>query len=131
MRAMRVSANLKVDDIDSAKSFYTDLLGLNTEEFNLGWVPRLTNSDTEAHVQLVTRDATAPQGADISVHAEDVDAAYEQAVKRYEIVHPVTTEEWGVRRFLVRAPDGTVVNIVQHRDRIDPRRTLSCTGGTA
>ena len=32
----------------------------------------------------------------------------------YEIVHPLTTEEWGVRRFLVRAPDGNVVNVVQY-----------------
>jgi len=53
----------------------------------------------------------------MSVHADDVDAAYEQARSLgYEIVHPLTTEEWGVRRFLVRAPDGNVVNVVQHRD---------------
>ena len=32
----------------------------------------------------------------------------------YESVHQLTTEEWGVRRFFVRAPAGTVVNIVQH-----------------
>ncbi len=31
-------------------------------------------------------------------------------------VHPLTTEPWGVRRFFVRAPDGTVVNVVSHRD---------------
>ena len=31
-----------------------------------------------------------------------------------EIVHPLTTETWGVRRFFVRAPDGNVVNILQH-----------------
>ena len=32
----------------------------------------------------------------------------------YEIVHPLGTESWGVRRFFVRAPDGNVLNIVQH-----------------
>ena len=36
----------------------------------------------------------------------------------YEIVHPITTEPWGVRRFFVRAPDGDVINIVNHRDYI-------------
>ncbi len=52
----------------------------------------------------------------MSVHVDDVDAAYEEAVRRgHEIVHPLTTEEWGVRRFLVRAPDGNVVNVVMHR----------------
>jgi hypothetical protein len=31
-------------------------------------------------------------------------------------VKPIATEPWGVRRFLVRAPDGNVINIVNHRD---------------
>jgi len=26
------------------------------------------------------------------------------------------TEHWGVRRFFLRAPDGNVINIVNHRD---------------
>ena len=30
-------------------------------------------------------------------------------------VHPVTDEEWGVRRFFFRDPDGNVVNVVAHR----------------
>ena len=117
MRARRITANLEVADIAEAKTFYTDFLGLGTEEFDLGWVARYTAPDTDAHVQLVTRDAAAPENPAISVQADDVDAAYEEARKLgYEIVHPLTTEAWGVRRFLVRAPDGTVVNIVQHRD---------------
>ncbi|WP_308257596.1 VOC family protein [Pseudonocardia lacus] len=117
MRANRISANLRVADIDAAKGFYADYLGLSTEEFNMGWVARYTDTDTGAHVQLLTRDATAAEDAAISVHADDVDAAYAEARERgFEIVHPLTTEEWGVRRFLVRAPDGTVVNVVQHRD---------------
>lgn len=117
MRAKRVTANLPVADIEAAKSFYTDYLGLGTEEFNLGWVARYTSPDTGANVQLVTRDATAPEDSVISVHADDVDAAWEEAQELgYEIVHPLTTESWGVRRFLVRAPDGNVINIVAHRD---------------
>ena len=48
---------------------------------------------------------------------EEVEAAYQEAQRAgFEIVHPLTTEPWGVRRFLVRAPDGNVVNIVSHRD---------------
>ena len=34
----------------------------------------------------------------------------------YEVVHPLTTEAWGVRRFFVRSPDGHVLNILQHHD---------------
>jgi predicted enzyme related to lactoylglutathione lyase len=49
--------------------------------------------------------------------APDVEGAYEEAQKLgYEIVKPIATEPWGVRRFLVRAPDGNIINIVNHRD---------------
>jgi len=116
VRATRIMANLRVLDVDAAKSFYADYLGLSTEEFNMGWVARYTSPDTGAHVQLVTRDATAPEDSVISVQTDDVDGAYEEARELgYEIVHPITTEPWGVRRFLVRAPDGNVVNVVRHR----------------
>jgi catechol 2,3-dioxygenase-like lactoylglutathione lyase family enzyme len=116
MRAHRITANLRVADLDAAKSFYTDYLGLGTEEFNLGWVARYTCPETGAHLQLVTRDAAAAEDPVVSVHVDDVDAAYMEARQRgFEIVHPLTTEAWGVRRFLVRAPDGNVVNVVQYR----------------
>jgi catechol 2,3-dioxygenase-like lactoylglutathione lyase family enzyme len=117
MQARRIMTNLRVDDVDAAKRFYTDYLGLSTEEFNMGWVARYTSPDGNAFVQLVTRDASAPEDSVISVHTDDVDGAYEEAQRLgYEIVHPLTTEPWGVRRFFVRAPDGNVLNIVNHRD---------------
>jgi catechol 2,3-dioxygenase-like lactoylglutathione lyase family enzyme len=117
MRVNGVITDLRVADIESAKHFYTDYLGLSTEEFNLGWVARYTSPATGTRIQLLTRDATAPDDPGVSVFAADVDAAYEEAQELgYEIVHPLTTEPWGVRRFFVRAPDGNVFNIVNHRD---------------
>jgi catechol 2,3-dioxygenase-like lactoylglutathione lyase family enzyme len=117
MRAARIIANLRVADIEATKTFYRDYLGLGTEEFNLGWVARFTSPDTGANVQLVTGDATAPEDSVISVTTDDLDGAYEEAqALGYEIVHPLTTEAWGVRRFFVRAPDGNVINVVSHRD---------------
>lgn len=115
MRATRIFTNLRVADIEDARAFYADYLGLNTEEFNLGWVARYTSPDGKASVQLVTGDATAAQDSVISVATNDVDAAYDEAQRLgYEIVHPLTTEPWGVRRFFVRAPDGNVINVVNH-----------------
>jgi catechol 2,3-dioxygenase-like lactoylglutathione lyase family enzyme len=117
VRALRITTNLPVADLDQAKGFYTDYLGLTTEEFNLGWVARYTSPENGVHVQLVTHDATAPADSVISVHTDDVEAAYAEAQQLgYEIVHPLITEPWGVRRFFVRAPDGNVLNIVSHRD---------------
>jgi catechol 2,3-dioxygenase-like lactoylglutathione lyase family enzyme len=117
MRAKRIMANLAVADIETARTFYTDYLGLSNEEFNMGWVARYSSPDDTANVQLVTTDAAAPDDSAISVHTDDVDGAYDEAQRLgYEIVYPITTEPWGVRRFFVRAPDGNVINIVRHRD---------------
>jgi predicted enzyme related to lactoylglutathione lyase len=118
VRVTGVTTNLPVADIDAARGFYADYLGLNVEDLNLGWVARYTSPDGRACVQLVTRDATSPQDSVISVHVgKDVDEAYAEALRRgYEIVHPLTDEPWGVRRFFVRDPDGNVFDVVSHRD---------------
>jgi catechol 2,3-dioxygenase-like lactoylglutathione lyase family enzyme len=117
MRVTQIIADLHVPDLPAARGFYTDYLGLAEEEFNLGWVARYTSPETGICLQLMTRDATAPVDPVISVRVDDVEAAYRQAQERgYEIVHPLTTEEWGVTRFFVRAPDGNVLNVVQHHD---------------
>jgi catechol 2,3-dioxygenase-like lactoylglutathione lyase family enzyme len=118
MRVTGVNANLPVADIAAARRFYAEYLGLSVEEFNLGWVARYRSPTGSASVQLVTGDATAPLDSVISVHVGgNVDEAYAEATRRgYEIVHPLTDEPWGVRRFFVRDPDGNVINVVNHSD---------------
>ena len=118
MQPTRVIANLSVPDIGEAREFYADYLGLSVEGLNMDWVARFQSPDGRAVVQLVTRDATAPHDSVISVAVGNgVEEAYEDAKRRgFEIVHPLTTEPWGIRRFLVRAPDGNVINIVSHKD---------------
>ncbi len=117
MRVAPVMVNLLVADIETAKSFYTGYLGLSTEEFNLGWAARYTAPDTEANVQIVTHDETASEDAIISVLTDDIDGAHDEAQRLcYEIVYPIAIEPWGHRRFFVRAPDGTVINVGYHPD---------------
>ena len=116
MRVTGVTANLPVSDVEAARRFYADYLGLGVEEMNLGWVARYRTEDGRASVQVVTRDATSPVVSVLSVHVGDgVEDAYAEAQRRgYEIVHPLTTEPWGVRRFYVRDPFGKLINVLAH-----------------
>jgi predicted enzyme related to lactoylglutathione lyase len=118
VRVTGVTANLPVSDVDAARRFYADYLGLSVEEMNLGWVARYRTEDGRASIQVVTRDATSPVDSVLSVHVGDgVEEAYAEAQRRgYEIVHPLTLERWGVRRFFVRDPAGNVINVVSHSD---------------
>jgi catechol 2,3-dioxygenase-like lactoylglutathione lyase family enzyme len=119
-------ADLRVADIEEAKKFYTDYLGLSTESFNLGWVARYVSPAGGAAVQLLTNDAAAAENPSISVFTDDVESAYEEARSLgYEIVHPLSREKWGPYRFFVRSPDGTVINIVEH---VDDRSTSGQAG---
>ena len=72
-------------------------------------------SNPTAQVILITQDAAASVNPDLSVEVDDVDAAYD-AVRATgaEIVHPITDEQWGVRRFFVEDPDGHIVNVLAH-----------------
>ncbi|HEY9333928.1 MAG TPA: VOC family protein [Kribbella sp.] len=112
-------ANLSVPDIDEARGFYVDYLGLSDAGLTeLSWVARFQTPDGQAAVQLVTRDATAPADSVLSVAVgDDIEEAYEEAQRRgFEIVYPLTTEPWGIRRFFVRAPDGNLINVNGHKD---------------
>lgn len=51
MRVTGINANLPVADIAAARDFYTDYLGLNVQEFNLGWVARYSSPSGGACVQ--------------------------------------------------------------------------------
>ncbi|MGH3444334.1 MAG: glyoxalase superfamily protein [Nocardioidaceae bacterium] len=118
MRATHIFPDLSVPDIAEARDFYVYYLGLSDESITMDWVTRFQSPDGQAAVQLVTHDATARENAAISVTVGDgVEEAYEEAMRRgYEIVHPLTTEPWGIRRFMVRAPDGNVINVNSHQD---------------
>ena len=63
---------------------------------------------------IVGNDDLAAPG--ISVEVPDVDAVHATAVEQdSEIVYPLRDEEWGVRRFMLREPSGTIVNVLSHR----------------
>ena len=113
----RIVPNLNVPDAGAGHDFYVDFLGLE-KAFDLGWVASFRSPDNRAiQVSLVSGDASAPEDSAISVNVDDVDAAYADARRRgYEIVHPLTDEPWGPRRFFVRDPNGVVVNVVGHPD---------------
>jgi catechol 2,3-dioxygenase-like lactoylglutathione lyase family enzyme len=116
MTVRRVMPILTVPDLDAARDIYVRILGLR-EVMNLGWVVTLADDELRHQVSLMTRDATAPVNPNVSIEVDDVDAAYQAAVAAgLEIVHPLSREEWGVRRFFFADPAGNVINVLMHRE---------------
>jgi catechol 2,3-dioxygenase-like lactoylglutathione lyase family enzyme len=112
----RIVANLAVADPAADAPFWAGLLGLDTP-MDMGWI--VNHSAGTAQVQLISRDATAPEDSRVSVEVADLatlQSVHDGAVAAgYEIVHPLTDEPWGVRRFFVRTQQGVVVNVLAHR----------------
>ncbi len=114
MRVRRVVPDLHGEP-DASREFYENVIGLELG-MDLGWIMTFGSTSNEtAQLTVMSEDATAPVSPDVSIEVEDVDAVHANAVERgYEIVHPVTDEPWGVRRFFVRDPNGAVINVMTH-----------------
>jgi catechol 2,3-dioxygenase-like lactoylglutathione lyase family enzyme len=116
MGVRRVMPVFQSDDPAGSEQFYAEVLGLKVA-MDLGWI--VTYADPEnpsAQISAMREDETAPMPPDASIEVDDVDAAYEAAERLgVEIVHPLSDEAWGVRRFFVRDPSGKVLNILSHR----------------
>lgn len=81
-----------------------------------GWIVTFAApGNAAAQINVMREDASASVQPDASIEVDDVDAAHASAQRLgYEIVHPLTNEPWGVRRFFVREPNGKVLNILSH-----------------
>ena len=113
----RVVPNIRGEHLAESRAFYEQVIGLELN-MDLGWIATFVSpTNPTAQLSVISEDATAAAHPDVSVEVEDVDAVHAAAVaSRLEIVHPLTDEPWGVRRFFVRDPNGAVVNVMTHLD---------------
>jgi catechol 2,3-dioxygenase-like lactoylglutathione lyase family enzyme len=114
MTPSRAVPNIKSDRPAETRDFFVDLLGFEVA-MDLDWVVTVASpANPSAQVTIIGNDDMAAPG--ISVGVDDVDAVHAQAVEQgLEIAYPLRDEEWGVRRFMLREPSGTLVNVVSHR----------------
>jgi predicted enzyme related to lactoylglutathione lyase len=115
MTVKRIVPDLHAEDPGASRAFYEEVLGLEVA-MDLGWVLTFVAPDNRtAQLSVMQQDASAAVRPDVSIEVDDVDAAHAAAERLgCEIVHPLTDEPWGVRRFFVRDPSGSVLNILSH-----------------
>ncbi len=115
MTVRRIVPDLHTADVAASRELYVDVLGLEVA-MDLGWIVTYIAPGTPAaQISVMRDDASAEVQPNVSIEVDDVDAVHAAAVSRgYEIVHPLTDEPWGVRRFFVRDPSGAVLNILGH-----------------
>jgi catechol 2,3-dioxygenase-like lactoylglutathione lyase family enzyme len=116
MKVLRIVANIQTVETQAAKSFYEDILGLDLL-MDHGWIVTY-GSDQSMPVQVsIAREGGAGTPVPrLSIEVDDVDTAF-QAMNRagFTIVYGPVDEPWGVRRFYVLDPFGTLINILGHK----------------
>jgi catechol 2,3-dioxygenase-like lactoylglutathione lyase family enzyme len=114
MTIRRAVPNIRADRPAETRDFFVELLGFEVA-MDLDWVVALASPDNPSvQVNVIGNDDASAPG--ISVEVPDVDAAHARAEELgLEIVYPLRDEDWGVRRFMLREPSGTTINVLSHR----------------
>jgi len=115
MNIRRIVTDIQSNNFDENRNFYEKLIGLEVG-MDLGWIMTFGSvSNPTAQLTVLKKDLTAPVNANLTIEVEDVESVYADAIKMgFNIVHPLTDELWGVRRFFVVDPNGLVVNVMMH-----------------
>ena len=114
MSVSRAVPNIQSDRPEETREFFVDLLGFEVG-MDIGWVVTVASpGNPSVQVNIISNDDPSAPG--LSVGVDDVDAVHARAVENgLEIAYSLRDEEWGVRRFMLREPSGTIVNVVSHR----------------
>lgn len=115
MSVKRIVPDIRSKHLDASRQFYVDVLGLEVA-MDMGFIVTLVSpSNRTAQVTLMRDDDSSTILPQISIEVADVDDVHSRAVSQgLNIVYPLTNEPWGVRRFFVTDPNGTVINVMCH-----------------
>ena len=115
MKVKRIVTNINTPDVEAAKRFYQEVLGLDLI-MDHGWIATY-GSDEEMNIQIsfASEGGSGTPVPDISMEVDDINAAIERVRKAgFDIEYGPVDEPWGVRRFYVRDPFGKLINILAH-----------------
>src|SRR5690349_12829138 len=115
MSVRRIVPDIKSKQLDASRQFYVDVLGLKVA-MDMGFMMTLVSPDNPTgQVSLMRDDDSSAILPHVSIEVSDVDDVHSRAVSRgLTIAYPLTDEPWGVRRFFVVDPNGTIINVMCH-----------------
>ena len=84
----RIVPNIYSNDLEKSKDFYIDFLDMELA-MDMGWV--------------------------LTIEVSHIEAYYKKAMQqKIAIEYPITNEDWGVRRFFIKDPNGVTINLLSH-----------------
>ena len=115
MKVKRIVANIAAEQVEPARRFYGEVLGL-TVVMDFGWILTFA-ADCSAAPQLsvAAEGGSGTSVPDLSVEVDNLDEARRRVFDAgFALEYGPVREPWGVTRFYTRDPFGRLVNIVAH-----------------
>ena len=115
MTVKRIVANIAADDLDRAKKFYADILGLEVA-MDLGWILTFAADGASApQISIAKEGGSGTPVPDISIEVDNFTEVHQRVLAAgFRVEYGPRTEPWGLTRFYVRDPFGRLVNILAH-----------------
>lgn len=115
MAIKRIVPDIATNNVEEVRTFYAALFDLNVV-MDQGWIVTLaTDHAGPAQVSIASEGGSGAPVPDMSIEVDNLDEVLARATALgADIVYPVTSEPWGVRRFFVRDPAGKVINVLMH-----------------
>jgi len=115
MKVRRIVANIATRDTDSLAGFYRDVFDLDLL-MDLDWIKTLgAEGEAKAQLSVASEGGSGTAVPDLSIEVDDLDEALDRVRSRsLPIEYGPVTEPWGARRFFVRDPAGTLLNVLVH-----------------
>ncbi|WP_315809594.1 VOC family protein [Pseudomonas sp. C9-3] len=115
MTVRRIVANLATGKPAEVARFYRELFDLEIV-MDHGWILTLASGEPAlAQVSLASEGGSGAPVPDLSIEVDNLDEVHQRALAAgHEIPYALTLEPWGVRRFFLRDPLGTLLNVLQH-----------------
>ena len=117
---MRILTNICSNDLPKSKDFYVELLGFNVKYESDWYIQLCSPKDSEIEYGIMQRNhelvpeeyQNRPNGMYVTFVVEDVDVTYNKAIEmNVSIVQEPRNEFYGQRRFLVKDPNGCLIDI--------------------
>jgi catechol 2,3-dioxygenase-like lactoylglutathione lyase family enzyme len=115
MAVKRIVANIAADNLERAKAFYVDILGLRMV-MDHGWIMTFAGDGSAApQISIASEGGSGTPVPDLSIEVDDLDGILERvAFAGIPIEYGPEREPWGVRRVYMRDPFGRLLNILTH-----------------
>ncbi|PLS20899.1 glyoxalase [Amylibacter cionae] len=115
MAVLRIMPDIACDDPAKAEAFYGDIIGMEVL-MDMKWIKTLGGGTAaKPQISFMTQGGNDTPVPDISIEVDNLDEVLERCTAAgHQPVYGPAKEDWGVRRFFVHDPFGTLLNVLQH-----------------